>query len=557
MGYLMVSAINKIILSFFKLVLLTFIVPQIALANDSFASQKALHNNNVGRLMFTTSPGNISADSRQGIISSIDLNSSKNLYFTAFLAKPLSNYLVDLAPELSLEAVTKKGNFQFSFFVDDELTYTENLNFGAGSFSQKSNDTVLHRPLYSEHNEDSWGRFLWMRFMHFGGEEALNEGRYELRIEIRPYIKLNKIKTGQLLAQGSIEINVIKPMVSAEQIEIQPIQSDSGWTVSQDSFNQTKIQAMNKRIAQNDFKMINGIVVIKNGELLIEQYYNGASRQTLHNQRSVGKSFASTILGIAIEDGFIKSKTSQLSDFYDLKAFDHFSPYKAQVTLKDLVTMSSGFQANDSDADSIGNEENMYPTDDWVRFTLDLPMASKQPNNKWQYFTAGVVVLGDILHQSVPSGLQEYSHEKLFKPLGITDYQWQYTPQNVANTAGGIQLRALDFAKYGQLYKNRGIWDGVQILPAEWVDASLAKQVQRGHDSLSGHYGYLFWVDELDIKGKTYEVAYATGNGGNKIFIFKEIPFVVVITASAYGKPYAHSQVNQMMGKYILPAILE
>ena len=192
-----------------------------------------------------------------------------------------------------------------------------------------------------------------------------------------------------------------------------------------------------------------------------------------------------------------------------------------------------------------------------MKFALDLPMAPQEDKYKWQYFTAGVVLLGDILHQSVPNGLEKYAHEKLFTPLGITSYQWQYTPQNVANTAGGIQLRALDFAKYGQLYKNRGVWKEQQIVSSDWIAASLAKQVQRGESERDGYYGYLFWNDNLEVNGKVYEVAYAAGNGGNKIFIFKELPLVVVITASAYGKSYAHKQVNQMMRQYILPAVLD
>lgn len=529
----------------------------ILFVSQAFGSQESLLENNIGKLVFTSLPKQIDQYSPNDFVSTINLNSNKNLYFATFLAKPLSLYLAELAPELSNEAATNAGNFQFSFYVNDALAYTENLNLGAGTFAQKSQDTIILRPFYSEQNEDSWGRFLWMRFMHFGGEEALTEGRHRLRIEVRPYVKLEDIEVGSLIATGGIEINVIKPTVTKAQMAIQPIQPVTDWAISQDNYDQTKIQALNKRIIQKDFKRINSIVVIKKGELLIEQYFNGANRTTLHNPRSVGKSFASTVLGIAIDDGYIDNAGQTLSEFYDLKEFEYFSAQKAKVSLRDLVTMNSGFQANDSDSASIGNEENMYPTDDWVKFALDLPMAPQEDKDKWQYFTAGVVLLGDILHDSVPNGLEKYAHEKLFTPLGITNYQWQYTPQNVANTAGGIQLRALDFAKYGQLYKNRGAWKEQQIVSSDWIAASLAKQVQRGESERDGYYGYLFWNDNLEVNGKVYEAAYATGNGGNKIFIFKELPLVVVITASAYGKSYAHKQVNQMMRQYILPAVLD
>lgn len=516
-----------------------------------------IHRTNIGKVIFMQNSIPIKDYREQDFISVLDLNKSKNLYFSGFLSKPLTNYLHELAPDLSLEELTKKGNYQFSFYVDSKLIYTENLNFDAGLASQKNNNTILSKPLFSELNEDSWGRFLWMRFMHFGGEKVLSEGRYNFKMEIRPYVKTPDIKVGKLIATGQILIDIIKPVVNEQQIAIQPIHAKSGWKVSNESYDIKKIRALNKKIAQNDFKQISSIVVIKNGELLLEEYFNGSERASLHDPRSVGKSFASTMLGIAIGEGYIRNEQQKISDFYNLKNFNNYSTEKTKVSLKDLLTMSSGFDGDDSDQRSAGNEENMYPTDDWVKFTLNLSMDEKKTVGKhWAYFTAGVVLLGDILDKTVPGDLEKYTHNKLFEPLGIKNYQWQYTPQDVANTAGGLSLTALDFAKYGQLYKNGGTWQGNQIIPQEWVKESLSKQIARSAEMGSGHYGYLFWHDTFTFDNQSYDVAYATGNGGNKIFIFKDIPFVIVINAKAYNKAYAHKQVGQMMANYILPAIL-
>jgi CubicO group peptidase (beta-lactamase class C family) len=515
------------------------------------------HQDNIGNIVFLETIKPINKYQQQDFINTFSLNTHKNLYFTAFLDKPLTNYLQELGPEHSINELNKKGNYHFSFYVDRKLVYTENLNLGAVLLDEKNNDTILTKPLFSEANEDSWGRFLWMRFMHFGGSEALTEGHHILKVELRPYLKTSEVKVGKLIANGQISIDVVKPIATEQQIAVQDIAAKSGWKLSAEPYDKEKIRALNRKIAQRDFKDISSIVVIKNGELLLEEYFNGSQRDSLHNPRSVGKSFASTMLGIAIQDGFIENEEQKISDFYDLKHFKNFSAEKAKVSLKDLVTMSSGFDADDSDSQSIGNEENMYPTDDWVKFALDLPMAREGKINKlWAYFTAGVVILGDIIDKSVPNGLESYAHEKLFEPLGIEKYQWQYTPQNVANTAGGIQLRALDFAKYGQLYKNGGAWNDTQIIPKKWATASLSKQIARAQAPNSGHYGYLFWHDTLSLNQHPYDVAYATGNGGNKIYIFKDIPLVIVITATAYNKRYAHDQVNQMMTDFILPAIL-
>jgi CubicO group peptidase (beta-lactamase class C family) len=218
--------------------------------------------------------------------------------------------------------------------------------------------------------------------------------------------------------------------------------------------------------------------------------------------------------------------------------------------------MTSAFDGSDMNPDSPGNEEKMYPTADWVRFALDLPLDSaKVAEPRWDYFTAGVVLLGDILNRKVPGGLEQYAAQKLFAPLGITKYKWQYTPQKVVNTAGGLRMSALDLAKFGQLYQNKGSWNGQQIFPAKWAETSLQSHFTLPENR--GGYGYLFWTNTFDCEGRKYDAAYCSGNGGNKIFIFRDQPLVVVITAKAYGKPYAHPQADKIVERYILPAVLK
>ncbi len=134
-------------------------------------------------------------------------------------------------------------------------------------------------------------------------------------------------------------------------------------------------------------KEITSIVVIKDGKLLLEEYFNGADRNTLHDPRSAGKSFASTLMGIAIKDGYIKNEDQTLDQFYNLKSFENYDVKKDQIKIKDLLTMSSAFEGSDADSNSPGNEENMYPTDNWVKFALDLPIdQSKKSGEKWDYF---------------------------------------------------------------------------------------------------------------------------------------------------------------------------
>lgn len=489
--------------------------------------------------------------------NSFTLNNDKFLSIQFTLDKPLVNSLQLLAPNLTVDELLEKGNFQFSFLVDGEVIYVENLNKGAGLKATKTEQLKHIVPLAYPEQIDYWGWFMWLKFMKLGGgQDVLAKGSHSLSVEVRPYVKQDSLIVGPILAKGKIAIEVARIPVDENLVPLQQIQPNSGWKISNDSFDKVKIEALNRKIAEKRFENINGIVVIKENKLLIEEYFNDENRSSLHNPRSVSKSIASTMMGIAIEEKFIKNENVLLKDFYNLKSFNNYSKKKDSVTLKSLLTMSSGFLGDDTDYSSPGNEENMYPTKNWVKFSLDLPMQKDKTIGKdFAYFTAGIVVLGDVIHKSVPEGLVSYTDKKLFAPLDIINYKWQYTPQKVGNTAGGIQLRAIDFAKYGQLYKNKGLWNGKQILNKEWVEKSLDRKVKIS--SNDEFYGYLFWNKIFKINNNEYEVSYCSGRGGNKIFIFKDIPFVVVITSSAYNSPDAHLNADKMMTDYILPAIID
>jgi CubicO group peptidase (beta-lactamase class C family) len=414
----------------------------------------------------------------------------------------------------------------------------------------------VKEPFIARPRQRRWGESIWNLFLRNGGQQALTEGKHMFKMAIRPVLHGADPKAGNIIAEGQMAIDVkLDPKIDITTISLNAVQPYGGLPVSGEKFDVNKIKELKGKTGEFVFKDITSIVVLKNGKILIEEYFNNARRHTLHDVRSVGKSFASTAAGIAIKDGYLKNENQKLSEFYNLKDFANYSPKKEEITIKDLLTMSSVFEGNDDKRESAGNEEGMYPTKDWVKFALDVPVDTLTPAGEWHYFTAGVVVLGDIIHKKVPGGLEKFADEKLFKPLGITDYKWQYTPQKVANTAGGIRMNALDFAKYGQLYKNDGKWNGKQILPKAWIAKTFTK-----HKALPGrpneNYGYLFWNKKYNVQGQEYETYYCAGNGGNKIFVFKDQPLVVVVTSTAYGAPYSHGQVDKMMTEYILPAVV-
>jgi CubicO group peptidase (beta-lactamase class C family) len=514
-----------------------------------------LHRNNIGAITFMNDVVPFEDYSEDDFKKEVTFGNSKELSIRIFLARTLTSYLHDLAPELDVNALCKKGNFEVSFLLDGKEAFKERLNAGAGSCWYKNSATVYRIPFVSLEEVDHWGTFMWGRFKYRnGGQDLLEVGTHDFRVELRPYLSLNEDVVGDIIASGEVKLIVEEEEVEVEESEIaiQKIANGSGWEVSNDNFDDEKIRSLNREITAKKFKEISSVVIVKDGKLLIEEYFTGSDRKEKFNTRSVGKSFMSAVMGIAIDKGFIKSVDEPLSAFYDLKKFDNYSEEKGRVTLKQFLTMSSGFEGDDSNMESPGNEEYMYPSKNWVKFALDQPLRG---DFTWRYFTAGSVVMGDVIHKSVPGGLEAFADEYLFKPLGITDYQWQYTPQKVANTAGGIQMSALDFAKFGLLYKNQGIWDGKQVISKEWVAKSFEKHavVDEGKGD---YYGYQFWQKTFEIDGELYPVNYCTGTGGNKIYIFETQPLVVVITTKAFRLPQAHHQVRKMMEEYILPAVL-
>lgn len=486
------------------------------------------------------------------------LTNKSDLFFTANMGRSLLADLHRVAPGLPNDSLFERNSagYQLTLFVDRRPVYKSDCWTPVQAVKDPS--AILTQPLLDyPHDGRSWSQWFWIRFARNGGDTALTDGPHQLRLEIRSWVRVGTDTLhGALLASGDLRLQVKrKVVVDVWKVRLSPIMPYDGFGLSTAGYDSVKIKEMKGLIDAGVFKHISSVVVIRDGNILIEEYFNGETRETLHDPRSVGKSIASTMVGMAIRDGYLKSEEQPLSDFYSVKDYANYLPEKEKVTIKDLLTMCSAFDGDDNDENSPGNEENMYDKENWVKWTLDLSLSATRPRDRWHYFTAGAMLTGDILNSQVRGGLDAYADLSLFSALGIRDYQWVYTPQHVASTAGGIRLKALDFAKYGLLYKNGGVWHGRQVLPAQWVQKTFTKYhpLPYGPDQ---YYGYLFWNKLYHVSGKDCQTWYCTGNGGNKIFVFTDQPLVIVVTATAYGMPYAHPQVDKMMEDYILPAVV-
>ncbi|MGK0316543.1 MAG: CubicO group peptidase (beta-lactamase class C family) [Saprospiraceae bacterium] len=530
--------------------------PEIVIS-DSF------HAARIGEITFMSDYVSIDDYNDSHFIKSLDVpidnSDNVNLTIRAYFDNSLTNYLRGLDTTRSISELVENGNYQFSFYVDDKKIYTEDLNVGAGSAASKNRNTSLCIPLYSKDKIDSWGRFMWSRFlMRNGGEEALSAGRHKLEIEIRPYLEIDKKIVGKIMAKGNIVINMVSDVIEMDEkmIAVQQIGPNTDWKVEPSLLSEKLIKELNSKVVINKFKEVTSISVLKDNKLIIEEYFNGANRKTLHDTRSVGKSITSTLIGIAIEKGYLKHIDQKISAFYDLRSFENYSEEKANITLRDLLTMTSVFDGSDGESNSMGAEDNIQQTKDWMRATLNLDVDRGKVNmRRWDYFTAGTLILGDILNAVTPKGLEVFANENLFSPLGISKYKWFHTPNGLPYGGGGLQLSSLSLLKIGSLYANNGFWKGELVLSKEWVKQSFSNQIVMPKNR-GGAYGYLWYSDTFLSGDQSYEISYASGNGGNYIFIVDDLDLVIVITAQAYNTMEGAVQGRKMVEKYIIPSII-
>lgn len=350
--------------------------------------------------------------------------------------------------------------------------------------------------------------------------------------------------------------------INAQNNPFNPENTNDGWSTESVLNDNSAIKKMDNLISNNEFKNISSVVIAHNGKIVFENYYNNNNSDTKNNTRSATKSITGTLIGSLIQDGSLKSVDEKASQYSKVNNKQYPDNRKDEITIEDLLTMSSVLECDDWDPNSRGQEEKMYIIEDWVKFYWDLPIKgfpewkTKPKDSKYgrsfSYCTAGVVVLGDIIN-SITGSLENYADKALFSKLGITDYHWQMTPTGLPMTGGGLGLRSRDLLKLGQLYLNGGRWNDNQIISEEFVQKSTEPHAEVG--MFNYEYGYLWWLSEFgqDQKEKAY---FMSGTGGNKIVVVPELELVVVLTSAYYnGGMESHNQTTKLMDEYIIPEI--
>ncbi|MEG0880513.1 MAG: serine hydrolase domain-containing protein, partial [Janthinobacterium sp.] len=222
-----------------------------------------------------------------------------------------------------------------------------------------------------------------------------------------------------------------------------------------------------------------------------------------------------------------------------------------KVVLDDLLTMRSGLAAFDEDEQSPGNEDKLDAAPDPAAFVRGVPTATK-PGGIYRYNSLGSYIAGRVVESASGADLEDYAAKVLFAPLGITRWSWGRDVAHHPKGQGNLSLRARDTAKIGQMVLDAGVVGGKTVIDAAWLRAALAPRVAIGAvDRYADGYGYFWYAKTQDIGGQQIVVHFASGNGGNKIYVIPARRMVVSIASSAYGKAY-----GQRRSEDILKAIL-
>jgi CubicO group peptidase (beta-lactamase class C family) len=277
---------------------------------------------------------------------------------------------------------------------------------------------------------------------------------------------------------------------------------------------------------------LRGLLVIKNGRLIAEGYFTDGAIGQKARLQSVTKSFTSALVGIALEQGCLSSVEQKLVDFFPEIADQITDPRKEQITIRQMLQMRAGYPWEETHADLwAGLLSGHYPP-----LIEAFPLIA-DPGTEFHYSNLTSNWLGIIVDRSCGTNLKAYAEEHLFAPLGIEPGEWGMDAEGHNNGCGDLHLRIRDAAKFGLLYLNGGEYQGEQIIPADWVEASLQSYTQDAHREISGKkvgrffrdigYGYQWWSATVG----DYHVDYAAGHGGQLIVLLDALDMVIVTTA--------------------------
>jgi CubicO group peptidase (beta-lactamase class C family) len=316
------------------------------------------------------------------------------------------------------------------------------------------------------------------------------------------------------------------------------------------------VAALITELRADERRDLKGVFVSIDGATALEEYFNGEGPDTLHDMRSAGKSITSLAVGIAIDRKLIRGVDVPLTTLLPEPA----APDKARITLEDVLTMRSGLDADDEVAESSGNEDKMDLAPDWLTFALKVPMKDT-PGRTYTYASVNAFLAGAVVERASGGPLDVFATKHLFEPLGITKTEWRRGPNNRTAGQGNLRMRLRDMARIGEMVLNEGeIRENGKggtrrVISRAWIQRSLTGITPiAASDPYADAYGYMWYLKQHKVGARDVTVHFASGNGGNKIYVSPSLRMVVAITSSAYGRGYGQRRSQEILLRILAAA---
>lgn len=305
-------------------------------------------------------------------------------------------------------------------------------------------------------------------------------------------------------------------------------------------FNRDSINNLIDSIRTSSRKDFRGMVVIKDNHVVIEEYFNTFWEISISDIRSAGKSVTALLLGIAINEGLIDNLDQSVYSLFSEDKNPSINKDYKKISLRHLLDMSSGLDADSDDSETFGHVVNWMLKDDWKEYLLNVPLKS-EPGKNWVYADMNALLIGLAIEEASGMSLRDYAQKKLFAPLGINQVYWFTNAANQTGAAGNLYLSAIDFAKLGLVIVNEGKWGDTQFIDSNFIK-ELVEHKKFDLSPFADSYGMLWYKSTGNIRGKNVDYLFASGNGGNHLVVVPEEEMIVALTSSAYGPGYGQGR---------------
>ena len=323
--------------------------------------------------------------------------------------------------------------------------------------------------------------------------------------------------------------------------------------------NEAPLRQAVRMIESGEVRDLSSLLVVREGYLVLEEYFNGSSRGDVHTMQSVTKSVTSLVVGAAVDAGRLRV-TDAVAAVLPASYASAFAPdpRKGRITVEHLLQMRAGINFYESPYSGSPLERLNNSSGDWTMLALSEPM-NAEPGERWQYNSGGVIALAAVVRAATGQRFDLFAAERLFGPVGITTQRWVLSPfDGLAHAGGGLSLRAVDLARIGYLVLRRGAWGSKRVITEDWINRSQQPVTRQAvnYGGSPADYGYLWYQYPITPGGNTTDwnnvIIAATGNLTQWLFVVPRDDIVMVVTGTGNR---SFSEPPRWLQNFVLPAV--